>query len=147
MNFNQKDTEKLVQAIQVAEKDTSGEIRVHIDQNLPLGSSAIDRAKIVFEQLHMHKTEQRNGVLIYMAIKSKQFAIIGDSGIHAVVGNEFWDSISAQLTTHFKKGNFVSGIELAILETGKKLKQFFPYQSNDVNELSNEISMGEGFHE
>lgn len=147
MNFNQKDTEKLVLAIQVAEKDTSGEIRVHIDQNLPTGSSAIDRAKIVFEQLQMHKTEQRNGVLIYMAIKAKQFAIIGDSGIHAVVGNEFWDSIRIQLTTHFKKGNFVSGIELAILETGKKLKQFFPYQSNDVNELSNEISMGEGFHE
>lgn len=147
MKFSKSDTEKLVLAIQVAEKDTSGEIRVHIDQNLPTGSSAIDRAKFVFEQLQMHKTEQRNGVLIYLAIKAKQFAIIGDSGIHAVVGNEFWDSIRTQLSTHFKKGNFVSGIELAITETGKKLKQFFPYQSNDVNELSNEISMGEDMHE
>lgn len=147
MKINQDDTHKLLAAIQTAELNTSGEIRVHIDKELKPNTPVFDRAKEVFEQLNMHKTAQRNGVLIYLAIQSKQFAIIGDSGIHAVVGDQFWDSVRNQLVKHFKAGEFTAGIEYAILETGQKLKQFFPYQSNDVNELSNEISMGEGMHE
>ncbi len=147
MKFSKKETALLVNAIQSAEKDTSGEIRVHIDQDLPTGKSALEQAKIVFEHLNMHQTEQRNGVLIYLATNAKQFAIIGDAGIHEVVGNDFWDNIRNHLTTQFKAGKFLEGLEWAILESGNKLKHFFPYQTNDVNELSNEISLGEDMHE
>jgi uncharacterized membrane protein len=147
MEFIKKDTELLQKAIQAAELNTSGEIRLHIDRELKANLSVYERAQEVFEQLNMHQTAQRNGVLIYIAIQAKQFAIIGDAGIHEVVGNEFWDSISTQLSEYFKKGKFTEGLVIAIKQTGEKLKQYFPFQSDDKNELSDEISIGEDMHE
>ena len=128
----------VVDAIAAAEKNTSGEIRVHIEKACK--GDAMERAKEVFEKLGMTATEARNGVLIYIAEESRKFAIIGDSGIHAKVGDDFWDHSKELMLSHFKKGEFVGGIKEAVLSCGDALKKHFPFEQNDSNELSNEIS-------
>jgi uncharacterized membrane protein len=100
----------------------------------------LTRAKEVFEKLGMTATEARNGVLIYIAEESHKFAIIGDAGIHEKVGSDFWDQSKNLMLQHFKKGEFVQGIKEAVLSCGEALKAHFPYQKNDSNELSNDIS-------
>ncbi|MFD1292284.1 TPM domain-containing protein [Lutibacter holmesii] len=132
--------QNLIQAIKIAEKNTSGEIRVHIEKATEL--PAMERALEVFQMLKMDSTQLRNGVLFYIAVESKKFAIIGDEGINNVVPANFWDEEKELVLSHFKKGAFSKGLELAIVEVGKNLKQFFPYMSNDTNELSDEISKG-----
>lgn len=128
----------LVEAIAVAEKNTSGEIRVHIEKACK--GDVLERAKEVFEKLGMTATEARNGVLIYIAEESHKFAIIGDAGIHEKVGSDFWDQSKNLMLQHFIKGEFVQGIKAAVLSCGEALKAHFPYQKNDTNELSNDIS-------
>ncbi|MFA5299378.1 MAG: TPM domain-containing protein [Lutibacter sp.] len=130
----------IIKAIEVAEKNTSGEIRVHIEKNTEL--PPLERALEVFHLLEMNKTELRNGVLFYVSVESKKFAILGDEGIHIKVKENFWDAEKELMLSYFKKEEFSKGLELAIIEVGNKLKEFFPYQSNDTNELSNEISKG-----
>ncbi|WP_457609568.1 TPM domain-containing protein [Lutibacter sp.] len=132
--------QKLIQTIKVAEKNTSGEIRVHIEKTSE--KPPMDRALEVFHFLKMNETELKNGVLLYVAIESKQFAIIGDEGIHNKVTSSFWDSTKEIVLSHFARNEFAKGLELGILEVGEKLKNYFPYQSNDTNELSDEISKG-----
>jgi uncharacterized membrane protein len=129
--LNTAEEKILVEAIAIAEKNTSGEIRVHI---------AVEQAKVIFEKLGMTATEARNGVLIYIAEESHKFAIIGDSGIHEKVGHDFWDHSKDLMSQHFKKGEFVEGIKEAVLSCGEALKKYFPFQNNDSNELSNDIS-------
>jgi uncharacterized membrane protein len=130
----------IVEAIQVAEKNTSGEIRIHIEKSTEL--PPIERALEVFYFLKMDATALRNGVLFYVAVESKKFAILGDEGINNKVPENFWDSEKELAFSYFKKNAYSKGLELAILEVGKKLKEYFPYQSDDTNELSNEISKG-----
>ena len=130
----------IVEAIQVAEKDTSGEIRIHIEKSTEL--PPMERALEVFYFLKMDTTALRNGVLFYVAVESKKFAILGDEGINNKVPENFWDSEKELVFSYFKKNAYSKGLELAILEVGKKLKEYFPYQSDDTNELSNEISKG-----
>ena len=130
----------IINTIKIAEKNTSGEIRVHLEENTD--KPPLERALEVFYSLNMDKTQQRNGVLFYVAVESKQFAIIGDEGINAKVPENFWDLEKEIVLSHFKKGAFSKGLELAIVEVGNKLKVFFPYLSNDSNELSDEISKG-----
>ena len=130
----------LIEAIKIAEKNTSGEIRVHIEKTTKI--PPMERALEVFYFLKMDRTEQRNGVLFYIAVESKQFAILGDEGINNLVPENFWDTEKELVLSHFKKGEFTKGLELAIIEVGKKLVTFFPYQSNDINELPDEISKG-----
>lgn len=132
--------QSIIKAIKIAEKSTSGEIRVHIEEttNMP----PLDRALEVFYSLEMDKTEQRNGVLFYIAVESKQFAILGDEGINKLVPENFWDLEKELMISHFKQEEYSKGIELSILKVGEKLKQFFPYQDDDSNELSDEISKG-----
>ena len=130
----------LIEAIKIAEKNTSGEIRVHIEKTSK--TPPMERAKEVFYSLKMDKTAQRNGVLFYIAVESKKFAILGDEGINDLVPKDFWDTEKELVLSHFKKGEFTKGLELAIIEVGKKLVTFFPYQSNDINELPDEISKG-----
>ncbi|MDD3723469.1 MAG: TPM domain-containing protein, partial [Lutibacter sp.] len=113
---------------------------VHIERNTEL--PPLERALEVFHLLEMEKTELRNGVLFYVAVESKKFAILGDEGIHTKVTENFWDAEKELMLSYFKKEEFSKGIELAIIEVGNKLKEFFPYQSGDTNELSNEISRG-----
>jgi uncharacterized membrane protein len=130
----------IIKAIEIAEKNTSGEIRVHIEKITDL--PPLERALEVFNLLEMDKTELRNGVLFYVAVESKKFAILGDEGIHTKVTENFWDAEKELMLSYFKKGEFSKGLELAIIEVGNKLKENFPYQSNDTDELSNEISRG-----
>ncbi len=128
----------IVEAILAAEKNTSGEIRVHIEKICKTDS--YKRAIEVFKKLGMAATKERNAVLIYIAEDSHKFAIIGDSGIHEKVGNDFWVKSADTLNSYFKNKLFVEGIKETILFCGVALKQYFPYQSNDANELSNEIT-------
>lgn len=130
----------LIKAIQTAELNTSGEIRVHIEKRTEL--PPLERAFEVFHELKMDATQLRNGVLFYVAVESKKFAILGDEGINNVVPDNFWDEEKDLVLSYFKKGEFEKGLELAILEVGKKLKEYFPFMSDDTNELSDEISKG-----
>ncbi|MFZ4547357.1 MAG: TPM domain-containing protein [Bacteroidales bacterium] len=136
--FTDKQQEDIRLAIMNAELDTSGEIRVHIENTCT--GDALDRALAVFNKLEMDKTENRNGVLIYLAVKNRKFAIIGDKAIHEVVTENYWDSTKNMMLNHFRENQFTEGLIEAITETGKKLKKYFPYKTNDVNEISDEIS-------
>ena len=106
------------------------------------GADVLGRAKEVFEQLGMAKTALHDGVLIYLAIKDRKFAIIGDSGIDQVVPEGFWDDTKEKMQALFKESRFADGVCLGIELSGEHLAQYFPYASGDVNELSNDISMG-----
>ena len=136
--FTQEQQEDIRQAIMNAELDTSGEIRVHIENTCQ--GDALDRAKAIFNKLGMEQTNSRNGVLIYLAVKNRKFAIIGDKAIHEVVTESYWDSIRNKMLNHFRENRFTEGLVEAITETGKQLKTHFPFKSDDVNELSDEIS-------
>jgi uncharacterized membrane protein len=145
--FTAQEQDRLVESIRLAELNTSGEIRLHIEANCD--GDAYERAKELFEQLGMHATEQKNGVLFYLAYAHKKFAILGDKGIHEKVSQAFWDQEKELLLTYFKQEKFAEGLCLAITQAGQKLKHHFPYQTNDTNELSNELSFGHdgGVHE
>ena len=132
--------EEIIAAIKTAEKNTSGEIRVHIEKSSTKDHA--ERALEVFRFLKMDTTKLKNGVLIYVAVKDKKFVIYGDEGINNVVANDFWDTTKNSIQTEFKRGNFKQGIVNGILKAGEELKTHFPYQKNDVDELSNEISKG-----
>lgn len=138
--FTNEEKQKIVDAICQAEKNTSGEIRVHIDKTC--NEDVLDRAAWWFKQLKMEKTKQRNGVLIYIATESKKFAIIGDAGINAAVPANFWESTKNVMLDYFKQSRFADGIVYAVLEAGMRLKDAFPYQADDVNELDDDISFG-----
>ena len=138
--FSKEDKETIKKAILNAELDTSGEIRVHIESECK--EDVLDRAAFLFKKLGMEKTNYRNGVLFYLAVQSKKFAIIGDEGINAVVPKDFWDSIKAQMAERFSAREFTTGLAEGIAETGKHLKKHFPHHIDDINELSDEISFG-----
>lgn len=133
-----KQEAKIVEAIRLAEENTSGEIRVHIEEKSEKPS--IERAKEVFNALEMYKTEARNGVLFYINVSGNQFAIIGDEGIDKVVPKDFWESTKEIVIKHFKEKKHKKGLVKGIKKAGKQLKQYFPFQSDDINELPNEIS-------
>ena len=139
--FTKEQQEYIRQAIMNAELDTSGEIRVHIENTC--SGESLDRALTVFSKLGMEKTESRNGVLLYLAVKNRKFAIIGDIGIHKFVTESFWDSVRNKMMDHFRENHFTEGLVEAITDTGKQLKIHFPYQTDDKNELSDEISFNQ----
>ena len=138
--FTEADKTKIISAIQAAEQKTSGEIRVHIDKTC--NEDVLDRATWWFKKLNMHKTAERNGVMIYIAMESKKFAIIGDSGINGVVPKDFWEEVKNEMLSFFKKNDFVNGIAHGVSRVGDYLKQYFPYKKDDVNELPDDISFG-----
>lgn len=131
----------LVRAIQQAEKLTSGEIRIHLENRCK--KSVTDRATEVFYNLKMDNTKTANGVLIYLAVKDRQFAIIGDSGINEKAGPDFWDATKQRLEHHFKNGHFIEGLKAGVYEAGKLLSTHYPYSIDDLDELSNQISTQE----
>jgi uncharacterized membrane protein len=128
----------IIDSIVEAEKNTSGEIRVHIEKKC--SGNPVERAQQLFEKLGMIATESRNGVLIYIAEESHKFAIIGDVGIHQKVGIDFWNRSKDIMQQHFIKGEFVEGIKEAVLACGDALKKHFPIKHDDSNELPNDIS-------
>jgi len=138
--LSKEDEQEIVEAIRVAEKNTSGEIRVHIEATTSLDH--YDRAMEVFHELRMDETQLQNGVLIYVAVEDKTFVICGDKGINDIVTNTFWDSTRDAMASQFKQGYFKQGLINGILKAGDELKKYFPWQEGDTNELSNEISKG-----
>ncbi len=128
----------MVAAIQEAEKETSGEIRIHFDRHC--GSSAFESATRTFSRLKMHRTALKNGVLIYVALEDKKLAIIGDSGINEKVPDDFWDKIKDRMIERFRAGEICEGVCEAVTETGLQLKRYFPYRKDDANELPDDIS-------
>ncbi|MBP5741373.1 MAG: TPM domain-containing protein [Bacteroidales bacterium] len=132
---------RLESAITEAEHNTSGEIRIHIDRKC--SSDPREKALKTFHKLGMTKTAARNAVLIYVACESRQFVVLGDKGINEAVPAGFWKDVCAILGESFSKGSQADGLEKAVILIGRKLKAFFPYQSDDINELSDEISIDE----
>ena len=139
--FSKSEEEQIIAAIKAAEKNTSGEIRVHIEASSK-GKDPLERAVQVFQELEMHQTEARNGVLFYLAYEDHAFSIFGDQGINKKVPEEFWDSTRDQMQAAFKKLAFAEGLIAGITEAGEVLKAYFPYQSDDQNELDDSISKG-----
>ncbi|WP_299056654.1 TPM domain-containing protein [uncultured Polaribacter sp.] len=133
-----KEEQEIIAAIRVAEKNTSGEIRVHIEATSD--KDHYERAIEVFFSLEMNTTKQANAVLIYVAVNDKKFVIYGDEGIHSIVSSDFWNATKDVMQHHFKTGNFKQGIVDGILKAGSALQDHFPYKTDDENELSNEIS-------
>ena len=139
-NFLTYDEEqRIIKAIHEAEKETSGEIRVHLEKDNS-SKDCMEHAKEIFHLIHMDETKEKNGVLFYVAVHNHQFAVIGDEGIDKRVPDDFWNSVKDTVLREFSKGNRADGLILGVLEAGQKLKQFFPYKKTDTNELSNEIS-------
>lgn len=132
-------TAKVVAAISEAEEITSAEIRVHYTvcaSKIPL----LDEAQKIFEKLEMHKTESRNGVLIFLRLKTKEIAVIGDSGIHQHVGTAFWEAVKDEIIRNIQAHNLTEGIVEGVHVVGKQLSKFFPPSDENPNELSNEVT-------
>lgn len=139
--FSKEQQERIREAVRTAEKETSGEIRVHIETSFR--GNVLDRASWIFRRIGMHATENHNGVLFYLAVRNREFAILGDWGINSRVPENFWNEISEVVSSHFRSGDFTEGLVEGIIMTGNKLREHFPHKSDDVNELSDEISFDE----
>ena len=138
--FTSEQQKSIQQSIVNAELNTSGEIRVHIDDKCK--GDVLDAAANMFHKMKIDKTELRNGVLFYLAVSDHKFAILGDKGINEKVPTDFWDHIKDVMLSHFKKQEFTEGLSKGIEMAGEKLKTNFPLQSNDTNELTNDVSFG-----
>ncbi len=139
--FSKEEKNKIVQAIKEAEHQTSGEIRLHLESRSK--GNTLERAVHIFEKLKMHDTRLRNGTLIYIAVKDRKFSIFGDQGINEIVPDNFWEDVKEEMRRFFIKDQFADGVIRGIFLIGEKLKEFFPYQEDDVNELPDDISIGE----
>lgn len=138
--FSERERHGIAAAIRKAESQTSGEIRVHVEGRCP-GEPAV-RAREVFAALGMHRTARRNGVLLYLAVRDRKFAVIGDEGIHRVVPEHFWGEVAAELERSFRAGQFPPGISRAIERIGAELARHFPGTAEDRNELPDIPSEG-----
>jgi uncharacterized membrane protein len=140
--FTQEEKQQLVQAIQQAEHQTSGEVRIFVESKCRY-VDALDRAQEIFFSLKMNETELRNGTLIYVAVKDKQAAVFGDEGIHQKVGPKYWEDVVKKMLLEFKSEKLADGICQGIYDLGQALKLYFPYNSgSDKNELPDEIVFG-----
>ncbi len=135
-----QEEQEIVLAIRQAERNTSGEIRVHIEATTAMNH--YQRALEVFHKLKMFNTKQQNAILIYVAVEDHKFVIYGDKGINEVVPENFWDTTKEVIQAYFKQGNFKQGLVEGVLKAGEELKAHFPWQTDDEDELSNEISKG-----
>lgn len=135
--LNQLDNEKIVAAIRQAEQQTSGEIRVFISRKRV--DDPVAAAQAEFERLGMTKTQQRNGVLIFVAPRAHKFAVIGDVAVHQHCGETFWQAVASALADDFKKSDFTSGIVCAIQKIGELFAGHFPHQPDDENELPDQV--------
>ncbi|ALJ06077.1 hypothetical protein APS56_13465 [Pseudalgibacter alginicilyticus] len=135
-----EEEQEIIEAIRIAEKNTSGEIRIHIEKTSK--TDPFNRALEVFHYLKMDNTKQQNGVLIYVAVEDKSFVIYGDKGINDVVPKDFWDSTKNVIQSHFKNGRFKQGLLDGVLKAGEQLQTYFPWKHGDINELPNTISKG-----
>ncbi|WMJ72413.1 TPM domain-containing protein [Cytophagaceae bacterium ABcell3] len=138
--FTEEQKVAIVNSIKTAENKTSGEVQVHIENYC--NGEVLDRAAEVFSALNMQNTKLRNGVLFYLAVEDHKFAILGDEGINNVVPDDFWEKIIDMMTGYFIKGLLAEGLCAGIEASGKQLKEHFPVQEDDINELPDDISFG-----
>jgi uncharacterized membrane protein len=137
--FNKDQEKTIVENIKLAEDETSGEIRIHVEPTCK--EDSFQRALELFKELGMHRTKLQNGVLFYIAFESHKFSIVADEGINKVVPLDFWENLKEKLSLEFKKGRFVEGLSEALALTGQQLKLHFPHNGkDDKNELSDKIS-------
>ncbi len=136
--FTPEQQETLIKAIREAERNSSGEIRIHVIRSS--SEDLLSKGQKLFEKLGMTKTRDRNGILFLLELSHRRFAILGDKGIHQKVPAEFWEEIRAALFEHFHRGRFVEGLCAGIARCGEKLKAFYPWQSDDRNEVADEIT-------
>lgn len=134
------DEKEIVEAIRIAEKHTSGEIRVHLEPSTE--DDPLKHAAEVFHELGMDQTEARNGVIIYVAVEAHKFVIYGDKGIYEKVPHDFWEITRDQMQHYFRKKMFRQGIIAGVLSAGEQLQKYFPWESDDINELPDEVSRG-----
>lgn len=127
------------EAIHRAERLTSGEVRVHLDEVIE--EDVMDHAAYVFEELAMHRTAERNGVLLYLSVPSRKLALIGDKGIHERVGNGFWQAVLDDVLADFRKERFAAGLVAGVERIGRELSTHFPRRADDTNELPDDISI------
>ena len=140
--FNEEDNRIIVKAIRHAEQRTSGEVRVFVESRCSW-VDAIDRAAEIFFTLQMEKTEQRNAVLVYIALKDRQLAVFGDEGIHKKVGTEYWHKVVAEMLSTFNKEDYAKGIAECVIQIGEALTTHFPFdRDTDKNELPDTIVFG-----
>ena len=140
--FTEEETKLIVKAIRHAEHQTSGEVRVFVESRCSW-VDAIDRAAEVFFSLKMDKTEQRNAVVVYVAVKDRQLAVFGDEGIHNKVGDEYWNKVVGEMLASFNTNNYAEGISNCVIRIGDALKTHFPFnRDTDKNELPDEIVFG-----
>jgi len=139
--FSTEDEERMVEAIRSAEQKTSGEIRLFVESHCKF-LDPVDRAMEVFGELHMHQTKDRNGVLVYIAIKDHQLAIYGDKGIHERLGQDFWNAELEKILGEFGQQHYTEGIIKVIHDIGDALKFHFPFERDDSNELRDDIVFG-----
>ncbi|MEO8174697.1 MAG: TPM domain-containing protein [Sediminibacterium sp.] len=139
--FTIPEQDKILAAIREAEYCTSGEVRLYIESKCKT-AVPLERAMAVFHSLKMDKTADRNAVILYIAMESRQLAIFGDEGIHNIVGQDYWDNTVMRLTANFKSDNMAGGIVGAIKDIGLKLQKYFPYRDDDKNELPDDIVFG-----
>ena len=136
--LSKTDEDEIIEAIRISESKTSGEIRIHLESSLQ--GNIEQHVLEVFHHLKMDNTKLQNGVLIYVAINNKSFAIYGDKGINQVVESDFWDCTKNTIQEHFKNGDFKKGLIDGVLNAGKQLQKYFPWEQLNSDELSNKIS-------
>jgi len=139
--FTPEQQADILNAVKQAELNTSGEIRVHIENECE--GDVLNRSVYLFKKLGMTNTEQHNGVLFYLAVKHRKFAVLGDAGIDTVVPENFWDDVKTLMLNNFKEGHFTEGLTKGIELAGELLKKHFPYQKEDKNELPDDVSFGD----
>ena len=140
--FTDDEQQQIRAAVEAAERQTSGEIRVCVEKKC--SEDVLDRAARYFHKLDMHKTKLRNGVLIYLATVDRKFAIIGDAGINKAVPDNFWEDAKEAMLSHFKFGNLIEGIITGVNMAGEHLQRFFPHKLDDKNELPDDIAFMDG---
>lgn len=136
--FSKAEEDRIIDTIREAEANTSGEIRVHLSQKST--QNAMETTKQLFNELRMFNTTNRNAVLLHISLGSKSFAIYGDKGIHQVVPDHFWENTRNVMTKHFRAGDLIEGICAGVTYVGEQLKAHFPWKTDNVNELSDDIS-------
>lgn len=140
--FSEEDLDAIAAAVAEAERGTSGEIRVHLERRLPRGGDALARATSLFTRLGMHATAERNGVLLYLAVGDRKLAIVGDAGVHARVGEPYWQGVRDAMVERLRAGAPRDAVVHAVTDVGLILRKFFPRRPDDTNELSDDVSLG-----
>jgi uncharacterized membrane protein len=139
--FTKEQQQQMVEAIQKAEKNTSGEVRFFVESRCKY-VDPVDRAKEIFFSLKMDQTKDRNAVLLYMAMDDHQLALFADEGIYQQLGSSYWNAEVKKIIAHFTKDDYTGGICHVISDIGSALQKEFPYESDDKNELPDEIIFG-----